>query len=74
MVKDSGEGTPSELDLETECRRDEALRRALAMPPLAKPKRQGSVQRALTEIIQEARDGRAEIAALRADRDGRSDP
>jgi hypothetical protein len=59
---------------ETERRRDDALRRALAMPPLVKPKRQGSVQRALTEIIQEARDVRAEIAAFRADRDGRSDP
>jgi hypothetical protein len=65
----------AEDDREQVQRRDEALRRALAMPPLAKAKRrQDSVKQALTDIIQEARDVRAEIASLREDRDARSDP
>jgi hypothetical protein len=71
--------TKQSEEVEQERRRDEGLRRALAMPPLAKTKRQGNVEQALAELIQEARDVRAEIAALRqgfplCDRGGRSDP
>ena len=67
-------------DQETERRRDEALRRALAMPPMAKAKRHyGQAHQAIANIIIEAGEIRAEIATLRRDafrpeQGGRSKP
>ena len=47
-------------ELETERRRDAALRRALAMPPVGKAKR-----RELARLIEETREVSSEIASLR---------
>jgi len=52
---------------EQERRRDEALRRALAMPPVGKAGRSGGAKQVLSDLIQQASAVRAEVAALRRD-------